>query len=184
LEPGEQRRGAVRLTGNHHPRVRLDDAAQPLPDDRVVVRDEDANLRVRSAHGCATGIVTAIPVPCPGSPRIIRVPPHANARSRMPTNPRDRSPLSDWGVNPTPLSSTPRMITPPTRVDVSVRRVGGVIILGVEDNGVGFTPQSLSGLRSLGLVGIRERALACGGTLMIRGEPGQGTGIAVTIPVA
>jgi len=26
--------------------------------------------------------------------------------------------------------------------------------------------------------------LACGGTLMIRGEPGQGTGIAVTIPVA
>src|SRR5438876_5745355 len=71
-----------------------------------------------------------------------------------------------------------------TRVDVSVRRVAGVIILGVEDNGVGFTPQSLSGLRSLGLVGIRERALACGGTLMIRGEPGQGTGIAVTIPVA
>src|SRR5207249_1400812 len=63
-----------------------------------------------------------------------------------------------------------------TRVDVSVRRVGGVIILGVEDNGVGFTPQSLSGLRSLGLVGIRERALACGGALMIRGEPGQRTG--------
>src|SRR5438094_533558 len=71
-----------------------------------------------------------------------------------------------------------------TRVDVSVRRAGPVIILGVEDNGVGFTPQSLTGLRSLGLVGIRERALACGGTLMIRGEPGQGTGIAVTIPVA
>ena len=71
-----------------------------------------------------------------------------------------------------------------TRVDVSVRRVGGVIILGVEDNGVGFTPQTLSGLRSLGLVGMRERALACGGTLLIRGEPGQGTGIAVTIPVA
>src|SRR5206468_3271847 len=60
-----------------------------------------------------------------------------------------------------------------TRVDVSVRRVGAVIILGVEDNGVGFTPQSLSGLSSLGLVGIRERALACGGTLMIRGEPGR-----------
>src|SRR5437660_5668379 len=59
-----------------------------------------------------------------------------------------------------------------TRVDVSVRRVGAVIILGVEDNGVGFTPQTLSGLSSLGLVGIRERALACGGTLVIRGETG------------
>src|SRR5207245_2547148 len=41
-----------------------------------------------------------------------------------------------------------------TRVDVSVRRAGAVIILGVEDNGVGFTPQSLSGLRSLGLIGM------------------------------
>src|SRR5207244_11237218 len=117
-----QRRGAVRLTRNDHPRVRLHDAGQPLADDQVVVRDEDANPWGRSAHGCATGIVTAIPVPCPGSPRIIRVPPHANARSRMPTNPRDRSPLSDCGVNPTPLSSTPRLMTPVTRrTDASTR---------------------------------------------------------------
>ncbi len=71
-----------------------------------------------------------------------------------------------------------------TRVDVTVRRLEKVIILAVEDNGVGFTPQSLSGLRSLGLVGMRERALACGGTLMIRGEPGRGAAIVVTIPVA
>jgi PAS domain S-box-containing protein len=70
-----------------------------------------------------------------------------------------------------------------TRVDVTVRRLATAIILAVEDNGVGFTPQSLSGLRSLGLVGMRERALACGGTLMIRGEPGEGTAITVTIPV-
>ena len=71
-----------------------------------------------------------------------------------------------------------------TRVDVTVRRLEQNIILAVEDNGVGFVPQSLSGLRSLGLVGMRERALACGGTLLIRGEPGQGTAIVVTIPVA
>ena len=70
-----------------------------------------------------------------------------------------------------------------TRVDVSVRRLEKSIVLGVEDNGIGFTPQTLSGLRSLGLVGMRERALACGGTLMIRGEPGRGTAIVVTIPV-
>jgi len=71
-----------------------------------------------------------------------------------------------------------------TRVDVTVRRLEKTIILAVEDNGVGFTPQSLSGLRSLGLVGMRERALACGGNLLIRGEPGHGTAIVVTIPVA
>jgi two-component system, NarL family, sensor histidine kinase UhpB len=70
-----------------------------------------------------------------------------------------------------------------TRVDVTVRRLETAIILAVEDNGVGFVPQSLSGLRSLGLVGMRERALACGGTLLIRGNPGEGTAIVVTIPV-
>lgn len=71
-----------------------------------------------------------------------------------------------------------------TRVDVTVRRLETAINLGVEDNGVGFTPQSLSGLRSLGLVGMRERALACGGSLTIRSKPGEGTAIVVTIPVA
>jgi len=71
-----------------------------------------------------------------------------------------------------------------SRVDVSVRRVGAVIILGVADNGVGFAADTLSGLRSLGLVGMRERALACGGTLMVHGKPGEGTAITVTIPVA
>ena len=70
-----------------------------------------------------------------------------------------------------------------TRVDVSVRRAGGAIILGVADNGVGFAPDSLSGLRSLGLVGMRERALACGGVMLVQGKPGEGTSIVVTIPV-
>jgi two-component system, NarL family, sensor histidine kinase UhpB len=71
-----------------------------------------------------------------------------------------------------------------TRVNVSVRQAGGVLILGVADNGVGFAPDSLSGLRSLGLVGMRERALACGGSLMVQGKPGEGTAIVVTIPLA
>src|SRR5216117_228306 len=70
-----------------------------------------------------------------------------------------------------------------TRVDVSVRRAGKAIILGVADNGVGFAPDSLSGLRSLGLVGMRERALACGGVLLVQGKPGEGTSIVVTIPL-
>jgi two-component system, NarL family, sensor histidine kinase UhpB len=70
-----------------------------------------------------------------------------------------------------------------TEVKVSVRRAGDAIILGVADNGVGFQPDTLSGLRSLGLVGMRERALACGGVLMVQGKPGAGTAITVTIPV-
>jgi two-component system, NarL family, sensor histidine kinase UhpB len=70
-----------------------------------------------------------------------------------------------------------------TRVDVSVRRAGKAIILGVADNGIGFAPDSISGLQSLGLVGMRERARACGGVLMVQGKPGEGTSIVVTIPV-
>lgn len=71
-----------------------------------------------------------------------------------------------------------------TRVSVTVRHLRSSIILGVEDNGVGFAPESLSGLSSLGLVGMRERAMACGGTLTVRGRPGEGTAIIVIIPVA
>jgi two-component system sensor histidine kinase UhpB len=71
-----------------------------------------------------------------------------------------------------------------TRVSVTVRHLRASIILGVEDNGVGFAPESLSGLSSLGLVGMRERAMACGGTLTVRGRPGEGTAIIVIIPVA
>lgn len=70
-----------------------------------------------------------------------------------------------------------------TRVDVAVRRAGGALVLGVSDNGVGFAPDTLSGLHSLGLVGMRERALACGGVLMVQGKPGEGTSIVVTIPL-
>lgn len=70
-----------------------------------------------------------------------------------------------------------------TEVQVTVKRTGSSIVLGVEDNGIGIGPQSLSGLRSLGLVGMRERAVACGGNLMVRGEPGKGTAIIVTIPL-
>jgi PAS domain S-box-containing protein len=70
-----------------------------------------------------------------------------------------------------------------TRVDVTVRRGPAALTLAVRDNGIGFTPDALSGLASLGLVGMRERALACGGTLIIRGEPDRGTEITAAIPV-
>ena len=70
-----------------------------------------------------------------------------------------------------------------TRVDVTVRNLGTALILGVEDNGIGIMTQSLSGVSSLGLVGMRERAVACGGNLMVRGQPGLGTAIVVTIPL-
>jgi signal transduction histidine kinase len=55
----------------------------------------------------------------------------------------------------------------------------------VRDDGVGFDPAVLPerGKRGLGLVGIRERLNAIGGTLQIRAERGRGAELLVEIPV-
>jgi signal transduction histidine kinase len=60
--------------------------------------------------------------------------------------------------------------------------------LTVEDNGCGFTGRTdigaLVSAGQLGLVGMRERAQALGGTLLIRSSPGRGTTIQAEIPTA
>ena len=72
-----------------------------------------------------------------------------------------------------------------TRVDVEIRHVEGAVLCTVRDNGVGFrvsTILSRRGDRGLGLIGIRERADALGGTLEIKSAPGQGTELLIAIP--
>jgi signal transduction histidine kinase len=59
----------------------------------------------------------------------------------------------------------------------------GTLSLRLEDNGQGITEQETQGEKSLGLVGMRERALLIGGTLEIRGVPGKGTSVVLTVPI-
>ena len=54
--------------------------------------------------------------------------------------------------------------------------------LVIEDNGHGFAPQDQPASRGLGLIGMRERAQALGGTFAITNRTGGGTHIAVTLP--
>jgi signal transduction histidine kinase len=68
-----------------------------------------------------------------------------------------------------------------TRVRVSLSD-GEMIRLRVEDNGRGIDMKLLENPRSLGLMGLRERALAFGGTIEIEGAEGQGTTVRVAIP--
>ncbi|HUQ19203.1 MAG TPA: ATP-binding protein [Gemmatimonadaceae bacterium] len=68
-------------------------------------------------------------------------------------------------------------------VDVRVRHHGPNLLIEVEDDGVGIS-EPVAGTQSLGLVGMRERAVSCGGTLKIRCEPGRGTTVIVELPVA
>lgn len=58
----------------------------------------------------------------------------------------------------------------------------------VEDNGKGFDVEAIFGskigVQSLGLLGIQERATLLGGTFNIKSRVGQGTHLAVEIPIA
>ncbi len=70
-----------------------------------------------------------------------------------------------------------------TRTRVKLSEGGGTLHLKITDNGRGIEARALSAPESVGLAGIRERVLSCGGSLRLRGIPGRGTGIDVTIPL-
>ena len=69
-----------------------------------------------------------------------------------------------------------------TQVYVRLGQDNGSIVLEVRDNGRGIGEAQLSTGRSLGILGMRERALLLGGELTIRGAPGKGTVVSVVIP--
>lgn len=58
-----------------------------------------------------------------------------------------------------------------------------MLTMQIADNGQGFDLEQVRGKRSLGLLGMRERAENVQGTLEIHGAPGQGTTIVVTVPL-
>jgi signal transduction histidine kinase len=68
-----------------------------------------------------------------------------------------------------------------SRVDVVLERRDGTLVLQVKDDGKGIAPEVLSSGRSLGLLGIRERARRLAGVASIRGAPGAGTVVEVTV---
>ncbi len=57
------------------------------------------------------------------------------------------------------------------------------LILKVTDNGRGIAEHEASDEKSLGLIGMRERALLLGGEISITGEEGKGTHVTVRIPL-
>ncbi|HWA25826.1 MAG TPA: histidine kinase [Lacunisphaera sp.] len=71
-----------------------------------------------------------------------------------------------------------------TRVDVHSTQEGGALVLTVRDNGRGILPGEIKDRRSIGLVGMEERAALLGGEFAITGEPGRGTLVTVRIPLS
>ncbi|MGA2467479.1 MAG: ATP-binding protein, partial [Thermodesulfobacteriota bacterium] len=70
-----------------------------------------------------------------------------------------------------------------SRIIVNVDEDAGNLILRVKDNGRGITESEISNLKSLGLLGMRERALLFGGEVKISGIPGEGTTVTVILPL-
>jgi ligand-binding sensor domain-containing protein/signal transduction histidine kinase len=70
------------------------------------------------------------------------------------------------------------------RLDVTVAYDAGLLRLSVRDDGRGFDGEHALGSSELhfGLLGMRERAMALGGTLSIESELGRGTNVLAGLP--
>ncbi len=71
-----------------------------------------------------------------------------------------------------------------SEVKVRLAEENGDLTLEVHDNGRGIGEDELANASSLGILGMRERALLLGGTLTITGQPGKGTTVRIRIPEA
>ena len=66
---------------------------------------------------------------------------------------------------------------------VTLREHRGCVELKVRDNGRGITEREIDNAQSLGLLGMKERALLVGGEVNIDGRKGEGTVVVVRVPI-
>jgi PAS domain S-box-containing protein len=69
-----------------------------------------------------------------------------------------------------------------SRVEARLKAENDQIVFQVFDNGRGFDPQEAKARKSLGIVGMQERALILKGGLKIEGVRGAGSTVTLTIP--
>ncbi len=71
-------------------------------------------------------------------------------------------------------------------VRIELRRKGERILCTVQDDGVGFDPETVlsrNGKKGLGLIGIQERLNVLKGTLHIKSQSGRGSELSITVPL-
>jgi signal transduction histidine kinase len=66
-----------------------------------------------------------------------------------------------------------------SRIDVSLERRDGGLLLSVRDDGVG----GVDAARGSGIVGLNDRVEALGGSLRVKSRPGEGTQIVARLPL-
>jgi signal transduction histidine kinase len=70
-----------------------------------------------------------------------------------------------------------------THVDVRLAEEDGALVLTVKDNGRGISEEEIASTRSIGLLGMRERAMLIGGEISLAGSPGKGTTMTLRAPL-
>lgn len=68
-------------------------------------------------------------------------------------------------------------------VIVSLEQREKQLILSIKDDGVGFDKDKIASVRTLGILGMRERTAMMGGNYAIISTKGEGTTVVVTVPV-
>jgi signal transduction histidine kinase len=69
-----------------------------------------------------------------------------------------------------------------TKVTATLYKEADSLVLKVEDNGKGISEADIHNTKSVGLIGMRERALFLGGRVNFSGEPSKGTTVSVQFP--
>ena len=70
-----------------------------------------------------------------------------------------------------------------TEVVVYLSIDGNNLMLEVEDNGIGIKEIEIENTKSLGILGMQERATLLGGTVKFQRNSGKGTTVSVQIPL-
>jgi signal transduction histidine kinase len=70
-----------------------------------------------------------------------------------------------------------------TKVHIALQQTADLLLLEITDNGVGIARERFDETTSLGLIGMRERALACGGELNIVARQDRGTTVLLHVPL-
>ena len=70
-----------------------------------------------------------------------------------------------------------------SKLSVKLEVRGGELLLEVADDGIGVSEADAASRGSLGILAMRERALALGGRLSITGAPGKGTVVTMRMPL-
>ncbi len=71
-----------------------------------------------------------------------------------------------------------------TRVEVILAESAAFLTLQVQDNGRGMTESEIHSPKSIGLLGMQERARLWAGEILFQGTPGKGTTVTVRLPLS